>query len=96
MARREFGAKRRLFLELLNEAHASSGRSMQDVAERCGLDKSSVSFYLRGHRRPRRNSLLALCLYGWHLDPYETDEILRAGGYRTLMDWDKAGWDRLV
>jgi len=84
------------FLKLLNEAHIQSGRSLREVSDLCIIDRSYVSFILNGHRHPNRDVLIALCMIGWNLDVYDTDLILKEGRYKTILNWQKAGWDSLV
>jgi hypothetical protein len=81
------------FLKLLNDAHYDSGRNLREIGDLCIVDHSYVWRVLRGERRPRRDILIALCTKGWGLDLYDTDVILKTGGYKTIMDWQKAGWD---
>lgn len=81
------------FLSLLKDAHINSGRSLREIGNLCAIDHSYVARVLDGSRRARRDVLLTLCLVGWGLDPYDTDAILRTGGYKTIMDWHKAGWN---
>jgi len=81
------------FIRLINDAHKESGRNLREVAELCAIDHSYLWLILQGRRRPRWKVLLSLCTFGWGLDPYETEAILRAGHYQTIMNWQKAGWD---
>jgi hypothetical protein len=81
------------FLILLNDAHRNSGRTYQDVSDFCGLNPSYIRRILHGERRPQRDKLLALCLFGWSIDPYDTEDILKAGGYKTILNWSKMGWN---
>jgi hypothetical protein len=81
------------FTRLINHSHQESGRTLVEVADLCTIDSSYISHILHGRRRPGRNVLLRLCLQGWDLDFYTIEEILKAGGYQTLADWPKSGWD---
>lgn len=74
------------FLELLDQTHTGSGLSSRTVADRSGIDHTTVTRILHGERTPRRDTLLSLCLCGWGLDRVETNEILEAGGFTLLCE----------
>jgi hypothetical protein len=81
------------FLQLINEAHRDSGRTLREVGDMCNIHYSHVERILKGTRKPKRDLLIILCWNGWNLETEEGDEIIKAGGYKTLFDWKKAGWE---
>ena len=72
------------YLRYIREAHVRGGRSLRKVGEICDLDHSYVSLILEGKRLPTRDVLITLCLLGWYLDLFQTDEILLLIGYVPL------------
>jgi hypothetical protein len=82
------------FLKLIKEAHLNSGRTLREVGELCYLNYSYIGRILNGERHPQRDQLILICFSGWNLDVYDTDLILKAGNYKTLNDWKKAGWSQ--
>jgi transcriptional regulator with XRE-family HTH domain len=78
--------------DLMNRAHEISGRSIRNVARQCYLDHGYVARILRGERRPRRDTMLLLCIQGWNLDTDMTNNILSAEGYEeTVVKWRADG-----
>jgi transcriptional regulator with XRE-family HTH domain len=91
-----FQVKRNLkeFLQLINEAHLNSGRTLREVGDLCYLDHSYIARILQGERHPQRDKLILICFLGWNLDFYDTELILKAGKYKTHINWKKAGWSQ--
>lgn len=81
------------FLKLINEAHEDSGRTLQEVADLCNIDKSYLSRILHGTRKAKRDLMINLSWSGWGLGIEQGDEILKEGGYKTILNWKKAGWE---
>ncbi len=82
------------FLRLLNEALSNSGWSQAELAARSNIDHSYLSLILHGKRHPERDIAIRICWYGLSLDSVDGERILKAGGYKTLVNWEKAGWDQ--
>jgi len=72
------------YLARIHEAHERSGLSLREVASICDLDHSYVSRTLNGERRPQRDVLISLCVFGWRQTQIETDEILLLAGLPPL------------
>ena len=73
-----------VYLARIQEAHERSGLSLREVASICDLDHSYVSRTLNGDRRPHRDVLISLCVFGWRQRRIETDEILLFAGLPPL------------
>jgi hypothetical protein len=82
------------FLILIKDAHNNSSRTLREVGDLCYLNYSYIGRILTGERRPRRDQLIVICFLGWNLDIYDTDLILKTGGYKPLINWVKAGWSQ--
>ena len=93
MSRSPVGSDRKRFLSLINDAHDRSGRSLREVGDFCGIDHAYISRILKGERLSNRDIILALCLFGWNLDGYDIEDILKAGGYKTILNWKKMHWE---
>jgi transcriptional regulator with XRE-family HTH domain len=70
---------KREYLERLIEVHERSGLSLREVAEACDLDHTYIHYILKGARRPRRDTIIALG-YAYALERVEVDEILLLAG----------------
>jgi len=93
MMKKPDGQDRNRFLHLMNDAHDGTGRNLREVEALCFVDHTYIYRILKGERHPNREVILRICLFGWNLDGYGTEDILRAGGYKTLLDWKEAGWE---
>ncbi len=69
------------WLALLREFHTTSGLSFREVAAQCDIDHSYVALILSGKRRPSRDVLLLLLVFGYGLDRIETDRMLILAGF---------------
>src|SRR5258708_1078478 len=74
----------REFRKLINEVHEASGWSLRDIAGSTNLHHVYVWQILHGQRRPSRDALIPLCVFGWYLDLEKTDQILESVGYKPL------------
>lgn len=72
------------FRNRIDEAHSKSGLSLRQLSEVCDVDYSYISRILSGQRKPTRDVVITLAVYGWNMDRVETDELLIAGGYQPL------------
>ncbi len=64
------------WLALLREFHTMSSLSFREVAAQCDMDHSYVALILCGKRRPSRDVLILLLVFGYGLDRIETDRML--------------------
>lgn len=78
------GRTQRNFAELVSDIHQTCGWSLREVATLTGLDHSYIWQIINGRRRPSRDTLILLCLYGWSLDLNEANLLLEACGHKPL------------
>lgn len=72
-------------IKQLVEIHTKSQASIGQVAEEAGIDKSYLSRLLNKKiSKPGRDQLIRLCGWGWKIDYYRTNELLRDAGYEPL------------
>ncbi|OGO37329.1 MAG: hypothetical protein A2W35_02520 [Chloroflexi bacterium RBG_16_57_11] len=67
------------YLDRLIEVHERSGLSLREVAEACDLDPTYIHYILKGARRPKRDTIIALG-FAYTLERVEVDEILLLAG----------------
>ena len=72
------------FVNLIRDAHQSSGCTLRDVGARTGLNFSYISQIINKQRRPSRDTLILLCTYGWNLELEVTDQLLESCRYKPL------------
>lgn len=77
-------ADQKQFVQLVGEVHQTCGWSLREVATLTGLDHSYIWQIINGRRRPSRDTLILLCLYGWSLDLSEANQLLEACGHKPL------------
>jgi transcriptional regulator with XRE-family HTH domain len=77
-------ANQQRFVQQVSDVHRTCGWSLREVATLTGLDHSYIWQIVNGHRRPSRDTLILLCLYGWSLDLPEANQLLETCGHKPL------------